>query len=238
MNPTIELAFLAGLASFLSPCVFPLVPAYIGYLSGRTIASNQTDKRKNRWLTITHGIAFILGFSVVFVGLAIAIAAVGYFLKPLSQWLARIGGIIVVIFGLQLTGIIKIPFLEVNLKAETTVNRRLGYLSSFFMGIIFSLGWSPCVGPVLGSIYMIVMINGSYLQGVQLLIAYSMGLAVPFLFAALGLGWVTGLIKKHSATLRYIQIVMGGILIILGLLLVFGLLEQMARISPIFNFGI
>jgi cytochrome c-type biogenesis protein len=85
---------------------------------------------------------------------------------------------------------------------------------------------------------MIVMINGSYLQGVQLLIAYSMGLAVPFLFAALGLGWVTGLIKKHSATLRYIQIVMGGILIILGLLLVFGLLEQMARISPIFNFGI
>ncbi|MEJ2599208.1 MAG: cytochrome c biogenesis protein CcdA, partial [Anaerolineales bacterium] len=150
-NLSIGLAFLAGLASFLSPCVFSLVPAYIGYLGGRSAASAVGGK-SNRWLTLRHGFAFVLGFSVVFIILGVATSALGGLLFNLRTWLARIGGIVVIIFGLHMTGIFRIPFLEYDLRPQTAPDRNRGYLASALMGVFFSAGWSPCVGPVLGAI--------------------------------------------------------------------------------------
>jgi cytochrome c-type biogenesis protein len=147
---TIGLAFLAGLASFLSPCVFSLVPAYIGYLGGRAVGGEATES--NRFITFTHGLAFVLGFSVVFIILGVATAAFGRLLFDLRFILSKVGGIIVMIFGLHMIGIFRIPFLEYDTRVQKVPDRKWGYLSSAMMGVFFSAGWAPCVGPVLGSI--------------------------------------------------------------------------------------
>ena len=186
---SVGLAFLAGLASFLSPCVFSLVPAYVGYLGG--LAAGGQDARSNRWVTFSHGLAFVLGFSVVFVFLGIAVSFAGGLLFDLRYWLSRIGGIVVVVFGLHMIGILHIPFLEYDTRRQVMPDPKLGYLSSALMGVFFSAGWSPCVGPVLGTILTFVFNGGSVAQGTALLTAYSAGLAVPFLAAALAIGWVT-----------------------------------------------
>ncbi len=237
-NLTIGLAFLAGLASFLSPCVFSLVPAYIGYLGGRSAASAQSNEEPDRWTTFSHGLAFVLGFSVVFIILGVAASALGAALYDIRLWLARIGGAVVIIFGLHMTGIFRIPFLEYDLRPQSTPDRRMGYLSSALMGVFFSAGWSPCVGPVLGAILTLSLSGGSIGQGAALLIAYSVGLAIPFLIAALGIGWVTVILRKYSKVMRYSEIVMGVLLIIVGGMLMFGIFEYFARFGFFVDFGL
>lgn len=234
MNITIGLAFLAGLASFLSPCVFSLVPAYIGYLGGRSAASAVGGKG-NRWTTLSHGIAFVLGFSIVFVLLGVATSALGGVLFNLRTWLAKIGGIVVVIFGLHMTGIIRIPILEYDLRPQSTPDRSRGYLASALMGVFFSAGWSPCVGPVLGAILTLSFNGGSVLTGVQLLSAYSAGLAIPFLIASTQIGLVTTVIRRYGKVMRYVEIVMGVILIIVGVMLFMGRFEQLASLNSFFG---
>lgn len=234
MNITIGLAFLAGLASFLSPCVFSLVPAYIGYLGGRSAASAVGGKG-NRWTTLSHGIAFVLGFSIVFILLGVATSALGGVLFNLRTWLAKIGGIVVVIFGLHMTGIIRIPILEYDLRPQSTPDRSRGYLASALMGVFFSAGWSPCVGPVLGAILTLSFNGGSVLTGVQLLSAYSAGLAIPFLIASTQIGLVTTVIRRYGKVMRYVEIVMGVILIIVGVMLFMGRFEQLASLNSFFG---
>jgi cytochrome c-type biogenesis protein len=238
MNLTIGLAFLAGLASFLSPCVFSLVPAYIGYLGGRSIATSETESSADKWGTFSHGLAFIIGFSVVFILLGVAISAIGNVLFNIRPLLARIGGIIVVLFGLHMIGILRIPFLNYDLRPQSKFEERRSYLSSALMGIFFSAGWSPCVGPVLGSIYMLALNEGSISKGVQLLSAYSAGLAIPFLLAALGIGWLTRFFRSFRKALHIIEIVMGVILVVVGVMLFLGTFEQIARFGYFINFGI
>lgn len=238
MNVTIGLAFLAGLASFLSPCVFSLVPAYIGYLSGRSIAVTREDGGTNRWTTFTHGLAFVLGFSLVFVILGVAVSALGGLLYDIRTWLAKIGGVVVVLFGLHMTGIFRIPFLEYDLRPQTQIDARRGYFSSALLGIFFSAGWSPCVGPVLGAILTLAFNGGSVATGVKLLTSYSAGLAIPFLLAALGIGWVTTLLRKYQKTMRVVEIVMGVILIIVGVMLFLGTFEQLAQYGGWVDFGL
>jgi cytochrome c-type biogenesis protein len=238
---TVGLAFLAGMASFLSPCVFSLVPVYISYLSGRSLAvatgGGQTFEI-NRWETFAHGLAFVLGFSFVFVTLGLAASAIGSLLYDLRFWLAKIGGFLVVVFGLHMTGIIRIPFLDYDLRPRSRTDQSRSYFSSALMGIVFSAGWSPCVGPVLGAILTLALNGGSPSQGVALLSAYSAGLAVPFLFAALGIGWVTRIIRKYGRVMHYVEIGMGVILIIVGVMLFFGLLTQLNRFGPFVDFGL
>jgi cytochrome c-type biogenesis protein len=238
MNLTIGLAFLAGLASFLSPCVFSLVPAYIGYLGGRSIATSETESSADKWGTFSHGLAFIIGFSVVFILLGVAISAIGNVLFNIRPLLARIGGIIVVLFGLHMIGILRIPFLNYDLRPQSKFEERRSYLSSALIGIFFSAGWSPCVGPVLGSIYMLALNEGSISKGVQLLSAYSAGLAIPFLLAALGIGWLTRFFRSFRKALHIIEIVMGVILVVVGVMLFLGTFEQIARFGYFINFGI
>jgi len=231
---SLSLAFIAGLASFLSPCVFSLVPAYIGYLGGRSAAS-ATRGVSNRFLTLSHGVAFVLGFSVIFISLGAASSALGGLLFDLRTWLGRIGGVIVIIFGLHMTGILRIPFLEYDLRMQNAPDRGRGYLASFLMGIFFSAGWSPCVGPVLGAILTLALNGGSISQGVSLLAAYSAGLAIPFLIASTQIGLVTKVIRKHGKIMRYVEIAMGVILIIVGVMLLFGRFEQLARSGSFFT---
>ncbi len=237
-NVTIGLAFLAGLASFLSPCVFSLVPAYIGYLGGRAAGGEAAENR--RFITLSHGVAFVLGFSMVFITLGVASAAFGHFLFNLRYILAKVGGIVVIIFGLHMIGVFRIPFLEYDTRVQKVPDRRWGYLSSFMMGIFFSAGWAPCVGPVLGAILTLALNGGSISEGIKLLSAYSMGLAIPFLIAAMGVGWVTLTLRKYGKAMHYIEIAMGVILVILGVMLFAGVFERIAQAGQFFwiDFGL
>lgn len=237
-NITLGLAFLAGLASFLSPCVFSLVPAYIGYLGGRAAGGEVTES--NRFITFTHGLAFVLGFSLVFITLGVASSAFGRLLFDLRFILAKVGGIVVIIFGLHMIGIFRIPFLEYDTRVQQLPDRKWGYLSSALMGVFFSAGWAPCVGPVLGAILTLAMNGGSISTGVSLLSAYSAGLAIPFLIAALGVGWVSVTLKKYGKVMHYIEIAMGVILVIIGIMLFSGIFERIAQASQFFwiDFGL
>ncbi len=235
---TVGLAFLAGLASFLSPCVFSLVPAYVGYLGGRAAGGEATES--NRFITFTHGLAFVLGFSVVFITLGVATASLGRVLFDLRFLLSKIGGIVVIIFGLHMIGVFRIPFLEYDTRVQTLPDRKWGYASSALMGIFFSAGWAPCVGPVLGAILTLSLNGGSVSTGVTLLSSYSAGLAIPFLLAALGVGWVSATLRKYGKMMHYIEIAMGVILVIVGFMLFTGIFERIAQAGQFFwiDFGI
>jgi len=238
---SVGLAFLAGLASFLSPCVFSLVPAYVGYLGGlSTGAVGSENGKSNRWLTFSHGLAFVLGFSVVFVLFGVVAAFAGALLFDLRFWLAKIGGIVVVVFGLHMIGVFHLPFLAYDTRVQQAPDPKWGYLSSVLMGVFFSAGWSPCVGPVLGAILTLAINGGSISLGAMLLSAYSIGLAIPFLIAALGIGWVTTILRKYGKTMRYVEIAMGVILVIIGVMLFTGVFELIAQQGQFFffDFGI
>ena len=233
---TAGLAFLAGLASFLSPCVLSLVPVYIGYLGGR--AAGGESNGNHRWITFAHGVAFVLGFSLVFIVFNILAAVVGGMLFDMRTWLAKIGGVIVVIFGLHMIGVFRIPFLEYDVRIHSQADPRWGYISSLLMGVFFSAGWAPCVGPILGSIMTFAANGGSVVKGVMLGSAYSAGLAIPFLLAAVGIGWVTNILRQYSKVMRIAEIVMGVVLVIAGILLFLGSFNILSSFVPFFNFGL
>ncbi len=238
MDVSIGIAFLAGLASFLSPCVFPLVPAYIGYLGGRTISSNgELLPSHNKWHIIIHGFAFILGFSVIFILLGLTFSVLGGFLYDIREILAKIGGIIVVIFGIHMTGIYRIGFLEYDLRRLTPARNNVSIISSFLMGVFFSAGWSPCLGPVLASILTIAMNSGDAVKGVSLLTAYSIGMGIPFLLAAVGISWLTKYIGKFTRALRIIELTMGVVLVIVGVMLFTGSFALLAQYGNFFEIG-
>lgn len=236
MDPSdinIGVAFVAGLASFLSPCVFSLVPAYIGYLGGRSVASAQSSQT-GRWLVLSHALAFVLGFSLIFIGLGLAVSTLGQVLYDIRPLLTRVGGHVVVLFGLHMTGIIRIPLLEYDLRPQSKPDRQWGYLSSFTMGVFFSFGWSPCIGPVLGAILSLSLVEGSIGQGVLLLTAYSIGLAIPFLVAATQITLVSVILRKYGKVMHYIEVVMGAILVLVGVMLIQNRLAWFASLGSSF----
>ena len=233
---TSGLAFLAGLASFLSPCVLCLVPVYIGYLGGRAMGGE--SKSHNRWITFTHGVAFVVGFSLVFIVFNILAAAFGGLLFGVRTWLAKIGGVIVIVFGLHMIGVFRLPFLEYDVRIHSQANPRWGYISSILMGVFFSAGWTPCVGPILGSIMTLAANGGSILKGVLLGSTYSAGLAIPFLLAAMGIGWVTTLLRCYNRVMRITEIIMGILLVVAGMLLFLGSFSIFASYFPFLDFGL
>jgi len=236
-NVTLGLAFVAGLASFLSPCVFSLVPAYVGYLGGRA-AGGEGSEGGNRWVTFSHGLAFVLGFSIVFVVLGVATSAFGSLLYDLRFILAKVGGVVVIIFGLHMIGVYRIPFLEYDTRVQELPDPKWGYLSSALLGVFFSAGWSPCVGPVLGAILTLALNGGSVSQGASLLSAYSAGLAIPFLVAALGVGWVSTTLRKYGKVMRFVEIGMGVLLVVIGIMLFAGTFERLAQFGLWVDFGL
>lgn len=237
MEVSVGLAAAAGVVSFLSPCVLALVPAYIGYLGGRTLVGGDAGQQ-GRWASISHGLAFVLGFSLIFVALGAAASKVGALLYDVRYWLARIGGLIVILFGLHTTGLITIPFLDYDIRRQRPPDPTLGYLSSFLMGVFFSAGWAPCVGPVLGAVLTMALSSAQLGQGVLLLSAYSAGMAVPFLLAAAGIGQAAGVLKRHGRAIQLISIAAGVVMVAIGAMLLTGTLGRISQYGAFFDLGL
>lgn len=231
--PSFGLSFLAGLASFLSPCVFALVPAYVSYLGGRTSASTEGQPPTRQ--ALSHGLAFVLGFSLVFIALGLLSSALGALLASMQGYLAKVGGVLAVVLGLQLAGVIHIPWLDYDLRPQTKLQEERSYLSSAMMGVFFSAGWTPCIGPALGVILTLAANGGSPLQGALLLATYSAGLAIPFLLAAGQVGWVTYLLRRFPRLSLSVQRLMGVVLALVGVLLFSGRLATLATLGSFFD---
>lgn len=225
--------FAAGVLSFASPCVAALVPAYISYLSGVSVA--ELGDSRNLGKVILNALLFCLGFAVVFVALGASASALGGFLSANRVWLARIGGSIVVLLGLHVLGVFRIPFLA---KEARPAWGKLGggsYLQSPFVGMSFAVGWTPCLGPILSAVLVVASQTATAAQGAVLLAVYSAGLAVPFLILAIGLakGLDVSFMRKHA---RGIEIASGVLLVIFGVLIFTGRLAaltgQLSSIVP------
>ncbi|MBI2889062.1 MAG: sulfite exporter TauE/SafE family protein [Candidatus Liptonbacteria bacterium] len=225
-------AFVAGLLTFLAPCTLPLVPAYLGFISGVDHAALQNPetapaaRRKILW----NGIAFIGGFSLIFIAFGVLAGFAGQALAPYRLWLARAGGVLVIFFGLFMLGVFRLSFFEKERRLGIFKWLQLGKpSSSLFIGGAFALGWTPCVGPILGSILLLAGTAGTAFQGGLLLLVFSLGLAAPFLLIAIGFSRATLYIKALSRYLHAISVVGGLFLIFLGILLAadnFGLMIQ------------
>jgi len=236
MDISLLTALGAGLLSFVSPCVLPLVPAYLGYLGGQ--AASAEEGAPSRWTTLLHGLFFVLGFSVIFVALGAAASGVGRLLYAYRSVLMKIGGLVIVIFGLHTLEVIRIPLLYSDTRRHYQPRPELGYLSSALMGFFFGAGWSPCVGVTLGAILTLAMNEATLGRGALLLFVYSMGLGVPFLLMALGIGWATKFLRRAQRALRLVTIVSGLFLILLGLLIFTNNLGWLAQWAPPFDLGI
>ncbi|UYN89302.1 MAG: sulfite exporter TauE/SafE family protein [Anaerolineales bacterium] len=230
--PSVGLAFLAGLASFLSPCVFALVPVYVGYLSGRVAG---VQGQPDTWRSFLHGLAFVIGFSFIFILLGLFSAALGQFMFSFTRLLSQVGGVIVILFGLHLSGILRIRWLDYELRAQSSLRSQRGYLSSAMMGVFFSAGWVPCVGPVLGSILTLAFNSAELSQGAVLLSAYSAGLAIPFLIAATQVSWITNVVRRYARLSHYVERITGLVLVALGLLLLSGRFQTLASLGFFFT---
>ena len=182
-------------------------------------ATNPVSSVGNRFTTFTHAVAFVLGFSVVFVALGAAVTAAGQLLYDARSWLAFVGGIVVVFFGLATAGWINLPFLEYDTRYQGGAGRDLGYLSSFLMGVFFSAGWTPCVGPTLGAILTLGLNESTVGQGVILLVSYSLGLGIPFLLTGLAVDRATTLLRRARRYMSAIKMATAVLLILIGVLL-------------------
>ncbi len=211
-------AFLAGILSFVSPCILPLIPVYISFVTGHSLDDLKSGRMQYRFV-LTRSLAFIIGFSLVFVTMGVASSALGTFLLSNKVMFARVSGVIVIFFGLYLSGVIKFGFLSRTKRANLKVDSH-GVLSSFVFGVIFGFGWSPCVGPMLSSILIIAADSASMQKGAILLLLYSLGIGVPFLLSAFFINYFlkfTSVIKR----LDLIQKASGVLLILAGIYLIY-----------------
>jgi len=234
---SLPLAFLAGVLSFLSPCVLPLIPSYVSFITGISFKDLTvgTDRKKIHYLTITNSIAFILGFSTVFIALGVSSSAVGSFFFQYMDMIRIIGGVLVIIFGLFIAGILKLDFLMIQKKISLS-GKPAGYIGTFVVGMTFAAGWSPCIGPILGTILVYAGSKGSALYGFQLLAAYSLGLGVPFFLSALAINVFLSYSPKLAKFMRAIMLISGLLLIIFGILLLTDQIRVLTRLLP--DFGI
>jgi len=214
------IAFAAGLLSFLSPCVLPLVPSYVVFITGLSFEelTHEHSKQKLRRIILIHSLLFILGFSVLFTALGASASLLGQFLSEYRDVIRIVGGILIILFGLFISGIFSLSFLQQEKKFHLQ-HKPLGYIGTFFVGVTFAAGWTPCVGPILSSILLYASTAENMISGVFLLLAYSLGLGLPFFICALALNSFLATFQKAR---RYIGLFtkIGGILLILvGVLL-------------------
>lgn len=212
-------AFAAGLVSFVSPCVLPLVPSYLTFITGISLEDVQSSRR----FALLHAVLFVIGFSIVFVTMGVAASALGRLLLVNRVWVARVGGVVIILFGLYLTGLFNLPILGRDTRVHLR-NKPLGYFGTVIVGMAFGAGWSPCLGPILGSILTFAATSGDAARGAVLLSAYSLGLAVPFLISAVALEELIGFAQRNRARLAWLTKASGVLLILVGLLLVSGYL--------------
>jgi cytochrome c-type biogenesis protein len=216
-------AFLAGVLSFLSPCVLPLVPSYVGFLTGMTLPE-VTGRRR---IALVHALLFVAGFSLIFVLLGASATALGGALKYYQAWIARAGGVLVILFGLLCLGVVKVGFLEQERRLQLQ-HKPVGYLGSVLVGMAFGAGWTPCIGPVLGAILSLAATSGSVPRGMLLLGVYSAGLAVPFLLAAVAVESFLEWFQRFRRFLPWVMRLSGVLLIFVGILMATGQFTRLA----------
>jgi cytochrome c-type biogenesis protein len=223
-------AFIAGLLSFLSPCVLPLIPSYITYITGLSFADLQTEhpSHKIRQQTIIHSLLFIAGFTFVFVLLGASATIAGTFLQEHMTAIRKVGGVLIILFGIHLTGLVPIHFL-LGERRFTIHRKPAGYLGSFLVGLAFAAGWTPCIGPILASILMVAATEETVYRGIALLLAYSMGLAIPFFLASLALHHFLVFFNRFKKYIRIFEISTGIFLIIVGVLVFGNYLSLLSR---------
>jgi cytochrome c-type biogenesis protein len=227
------LAFLAGLLSFLSPCVLPLVPSYVSFITGVSFEDLTVgaDRKKVTFLTITNSLSFIAGFSTIFIGLGASSSAIGRFFFEYQDWIRIVGGVLVIFFGLFVSGIIRLDFLTRERKFHLT-GKPAGYIGSFLVGMTFAAAWTPCIGPILGTILLYASSKGSTVYGLKLLAVYSLGLAIPFFLSSLMLNTFLSYSSKIRRYMRVIMGVSGLLLIIFGVLLLTNNVRQLTSLFP------
>jgi cytochrome c-type biogenesis protein len=216
-------AVLAGVLSFLSPCVLPLVPSYLGFITGLG-AEEMTSRRR---LAMLHATLFVLGFTLVFLLLGAAATALGQTLRYYQVWIARAGGVLIIFFGLYLLGVFKLGFLQLEKRIQLET-KPVGYLGTVLVGVAFGAGWTPCIGPILGAILGMAATEADFRAGMLLLGAYSAGLAVPFLLAAWAVESFFEWFKRFRRYLPWVQRISGILLILVGVLMVTGDFTRLA----------
>lgn len=219
-NISIILVFIEGLASFLSPCLLPLLPVYIGYFSGEII-----EGKYNRKKLIINSIAFSLGLTLIFILLGLTISSFGRFLSSYRDILIKIASIIIIIFGLFHMGVLKFNFLYKEKKLDFII-KKANIFNSFVFGIMFSLGWTPCIGPMLGSVLIFAGSSNDLLYSVFLLFVYSIGLSIPFILTAIFMDFILLKIKIVKRYNKQINIISGVILIVMGIILYTGFIYR------------
>ena len=216
-------AFVAGLLSFLSPCVLPLVPSYVGFITGMTLPEVSGRRRA----ALLHALLFVAGFSLVFVLLGASATALGRALNYYQIWLQRVGGVLIIIFGFLCLGVFKVGVLNQERRVHLE-HKPVGYLGSALAGVAFGAGWTPCIGPVLGAILGLAATTSDVTRGMQLLAVYSAGLALPFLIAAVAVESFLDWFQGFRRYLPWVMRLSGLILIVVGVLLVTGEFTRLA----------
>lgn len=227
-------AFIAGLLSFLSPCVLPLIPSYITYITGVTFADLQAEHPSHiiRQKTILHSLCFICGFTTVFVLLGASATYIGSFLNDNAFVIRKIGGVLLVILGIHVTGLIPLRFL-LGEKRISIKHKPAGYAGSFLVGIAFAAGWTPCIGPILAAILAVAATEERVYQGIMLLMLYSLGLGVPFFLSALAMHRFLSVFNRFKKYIRIFEIITGIFLMVIGVLIY---TNWLSRLSGYFNF--
>lgn len=213
------IAFTAGLLSFVSPCVLPLVPSYITYITGVSFKelTDAEARSRLRWVTIFHSVLFITGFSLVFVLMGASATYLGQLLAQYQYWIMKGGGVLIILLGIHFTGIINIPFLQMEKRFEMR-KKPLGYIGSLLVGVAFAAGWTPCIGPILSTILIYASTSKSFTTGILLLTYYSIGLGIPFFLSSLAFNSFLSAFDKIKRYMRVINVVSGLFLIGIGIL--------------------
>jgi cytochrome c-type biogenesis protein len=236
------LAFLAGLVSFLSPCVFPIVPSYVAFVTGLTIDQmREGSQRDARRQAAIHSALFVLGFSLVFLALGASATALGGVLRRSLPLLQQMGGVVVVLFGLYLLRLLKMPALMRERRWHLPYKPR-GHAGSVLVGVAFGAGWTPCVGPVLATVLLYASFEETMLQGMTLLGAYALGLGVPFFVAAVGLNWYLAGAARMRRWIAPLERAAGAMMVVMGVLLFTGefarLTAFLAQFTPAIDIGL
>ena len=232
-------AFIAGLLSFLSPCVLPLIPSYITYITGLSFADLQAEHPSHivRQKSILHSISFILGFTVVFVLLGASATYIGSFLQSNAMLIRKVGGVLIILFGVHVTGMIPFKFL-MGEKRLSVKYKPVGYAGSFLVGLIFAAGWTPCIGPILAAILTLAATEENVYNGIILLLFYSMGLGIPFLLSSLAMHQFLTLFNRFKKYIRMFEIITGLFLIVVGVLLYSNWLSRLSGYTTILFKGL
>ncbi len=213
-------ALIAGLLSFFSPCVLPLIPAYFTFITGFSLDKlTQAPDRETRWRVFFLTLVYVLGFSTVFIAMGASASYLGGFFSRFSDQIRIIGGIIILLLGIHLTGLFRFRWLDFEKRVHVQ-KKPLHFFGTFIVGMAFGAGWSPCIGPLLGSILIIASSKETVMEGVSLLGLYSAGLGIPFLVLSLFIGFILTFIKKANRVLKYVNIGAGVILAAVGILLI------------------